>query len=59
MIPYFIYKRLPHTYLIMGTLVVYYFSSPASALGLISGVILILMALLVFRLRYEYRVLRT
>lgn len=56
--PNFIYEKLPYLYLLVGAYVVYHFSSPVSKIGLLSGCMLIVASLIIFRLRYEYRVLK-
>lgn len=58
MLPSWLYEKMPWIYLILGILDVFYFYRPLSALGLMSGVILIITSLIVFRLRYEWRVIK-
>jgi len=58
MLPNWLYEKMPRIYLILGILDVFYFYKPLSTLGLMSGVILIITSLIIFRLRYEWRVIR-
>lgn len=58
MIPDFVYERLPYLYLLIGVIDVYYFSKYSSFLGVLSGVIFIITALIIMRYRYEHRTLK-
>ena len=49
-LPDWLYKSLPYIYSLMGMLTIYYAKHPV---GYVSGVLLILTALLVFKLRKD------